>query len=319
VTVLGTVSEEGCRVTVGGIPAEVQEKQFEANLPRTGGVVEVVAVARDAAGNEARARQRVCAYQRTTLVAFLLLLKQADWREADPPRNVQGLLSAVHEPTGLTFVLLPAGSFRMGSPPGEEGREETEGPQHLVTVPAFLMCRTECTRLAWSKASGGALSRRGADRPIENIDWLAAKNWCRKMGLRLPSEAEWEYACRAGSTGSWCFGGNRLQLARYAWYRRNSGGTTHPVATRLPNDWGLFDMHGNVYEWCEDIFLRTYAGAPTDGRAMASTEPLPRVARGGGWLSPASLCRSAMRRMHEWRPGEPHLGFRPARSLPSWD
>ncbi len=120
----------------------------------------------------------------------------------------------------------------------------------------------------------------------------------RGVGYRLPTEAEWEYACRAGSEGAYCFGNDVEQLDRYAWFSGNSGGTTHPVGEKQGNDWGLYDMHGNVWEWCWDLFEKgSY-----------------RVARGGGWYNFARFCRSADRRRSV--PGYRHydLGFRLARS-----
>ena len=136
-------------------------------------------------------------------------------------------------------------------------------------------------------------------RPVENVSWDDTQEFCRRLSAqdrqtyRLPTEAEWEYACRAGRSGRWCFGDDQSMLKQYAWYCDNANGTTHPVGTRKPNAWGLYDMHGNVWEWYSD-WWRDYASAevsdPT-GPAAGSD----RVGRGGGWSSDAGGCRSAYR------------------------
>ncbi len=136
-------------------------------------------------------------YADETVAWFGNLVRGAGWRDA--AWNVRGTLEAVHVKTGLTFVLIPAGEFLMGSPEAEKGREPDER-QHRVTVPAFLLCKTECTQRAWD-AVGGEDDRwwKGLDLPIQMVTWMSVSAWCRKAGLRLPSEAEWEYACRAGT------------------------------------------------------------------------------------------------------------------------
>ncbi|MCI0565149.1 MAG: formylglycine-generating enzyme family protein, partial [Nitrososphaera sp.] len=134
--------------------------------------------------------------------------------------------------------------------------------------------------------------------PVENVTWNDAKEFCEKLtkmtGLdyRLPTEAEWEYACRAGTTGD--YGGD---LDVMAWYSKNSGVKTHPVGQKNPNAWGLHDMHGNVWEWCEDDWNDSYASAPTDGRAWVDMPSRGsfRVLRGGSWCSHDVYCRSAFR------------------------
>jgi formylglycine-generating enzyme required for sulfatase activity len=114
--------------------------------------------------------------------------------------------------------------------------------------------------------------------------------------VKLPSEAQWEYACRAGSTGKYCFGDDVNQLEKYAWYNKNSGSKTHPVREKLANSWGLHDMHGNVWEWCEDIWHENYNGAPTDGSSWLNDgDQCRRALRGGSWGSYGYDCRSAGR------------------------
>lgn len=272
-------------------------------------------------------------YREDTLARFRLLLEDEGWTLTDPPRNLQGMLEAVHGKTGLTFVLVPAGSFEMGSPEDEDKRWDykSEEPVHTVTVPAFLLCKTECTQRSWEKGGGTNESEflRGADLPVEMVTWAECHDWCERNGLRLPSESEWEYACRAGSTLRWCFGDEESELVEYAWYYLNSGdeeyalGTkwyrknvmmywncrTHSVMEKLPNPWGIFDMHGNVWEMCEDTWHNSYEGAPTDGSAWTTEGTPQRVTRGGGYYRTAALCRSAGR-YKSYRAAI--LGFRPA-------
>jgi formylglycine-generating enzyme required for sulfatase activity len=172
--------------------------------------------------------------------------------------------------------------------------------------------------------------------PIDSVTWWSATEWCERAGLRLPSEAEWEYACRAGSSSRWCFGDDRSRLAGYAWYRYNSGYRlldedtawdpdeltpkygckTRAVALKSPNSWGIRDVHGNVSEWCRDEHRESYDGAPSDGSPREGSRLSPRVLRGGSWRLPARSLRCA------WRIGLiPDLdfntfGFRPAADLP---
>ncbi|MBI4570177.1 MAG: formylglycine-generating enzyme family protein, partial [Planctomycetes bacterium] len=167
----------------------------------------------------------------------------------------------------LRLVLRPAGTFLMGSPADETGRWTCEGPQHRVNVSAFLMGKYEVTQHQWQAVMGSnpsEFTNAGLDAPVETVSWDDCQKFCEKAGLRLPSEAEWEYACRAGTTTRYSFGDAESALAEYAWHDANSGGTTHPVGQKKPNGWGLYDMHGNVWEWCEDWYHDSYNGAPTD-------------------------------------------------------
>ena len=166
-----------------------------------------------------------------------------------------------HEKTDLEFVLVPGGTFVMGSD------EEDEGPPHEVTIRTFLLCRTECTQTAWDRVGGiDECSWRGGDLPVENVSWSDPAAWCGRAGLRLQSESEWEYACRAGTTTRYYCGDYESSLGSYAWYSDNSDAKTHPVKQKRPNAFGLYDMLGNVWEWCEDKWHDSYDGAPTDGR-----------------------------------------------------
>jgi formylglycine-generating enzyme required for sulfatase activity len=197
----------------------------------------------------------------------------------------------------------------MGSPPGEIGRFDDEGPQHRVQIKAFAAGKYEVT---WDEYDAcvlaGACSPATDDgfgkgaRPVTNVSWDDAKAYVRWRSVdankryRLLSEAEWEYAARAGTDTEWSHGNDESKLGNYAWYARNSGGKTQVVGQKLPNAFGLFDMHGNVWEWTQDCRHNNYVGAPTDGNAWTTgcTEN-GRVLRGGSWLNfPAGL-RSAFR------------------------
>jgi formylglycine-generating enzyme required for sulfatase activity len=219
------------------------------------------------------------------------------------------------------FVLIPEGRFMMGSPPDEEEWYD-EGPQRQVNVPAFLMARTPCTNTVWYGISRledadleGSRDWRGERLPIEGVSWGDIQEFEAVSGLRLPSEAEWEYACRAGTTTRFCFGNNDSDFGDYAWYLGNSSGKTHPVGEKRPNAYGLFDMHGNVGEWCEDVWYGNYDGAPTDGRAWTDGDSAYHVRRGGCGDSFAWSCRSACRNWNYADRRNSGIGFRPAASI----
>ncbi len=190
----------------------------------------------------------------------------------------------------LDLVWIPAGIFTMGSPTSESGRDSDEGPQHQVTISSgFWMGKTEVTQAQWGRVMGSNPSNlKGAKNPVEQVTWNEAKEFCGRVGGRLPTEAEWEYACRAGTTGPYAG-----DLGQMGWYVDNSGSTMHPVGQKDRNAWGLYDMHGNVFEWCEDGKREYSSTAQTDPEGPAGSS---RVLRGGSWLYRAGDCRSATRR-----------------------
>lgn len=214
----------------------------------------------------------------------------------------------------LELVSVPGGSFLMGSSPSDAGRYDNETPQHSVTLGSFWMGKYEVTQAQWKAIMGNNPSCfQSDDRPVEQVAWADAQEFCRRLSARtrktyrLPSEAEWEYACRADTQTKFCCGDADSSLGGYAWYSLNSGGTTHPVGQKAPNRWGLYDMHGNVWEWCEDFYHSSYAGAPQDGSAwtddptsvdLGNYNGPARVLRGGSWRDEARICRSAYRNLH---------------------
>jgi len=221
----------------------------------------------------------------------------------------------------LEFAPIPAGQFLMGSPLEEGGHENGE-VQHAVELSAFAMMTTQVTQAQWEAVMGTNPSRfKGADRPVEQVSWGDVQVFIQKLneqdpgkGYRLPTEAEWEYACRAGSTGKWCFGDDEARLGDYAWIDANAMGTTHPVGQKKANAWGLHDMHGNVREWCQDWYGDYPGGSVTNPTGASSGSS--RVYRGGGWNYAAGGCRSAIRSSYDPSYRHFNLGFRIARNLP---
>ncbi|MBN2505388.1 MAG: formylglycine-generating enzyme family protein [Verrucomicrobia bacterium] len=230
---------------------------------------------------------------------------------AQPPTSSPPILPT---PSGLNMVLLPAGQFVMGDNTGDPD----EQPAHPVRVRAFMMDTCEVTQQAYERLTRKNPSKSKApDRPVEQVDWYHAVLYCNlrslKEGLqpcydpntlacnfaangyRLPTEAEWEFACRAGTTTKYACGDDPARLRRVAWFKANAGQTTHPVGQKPANAWGLHDMHGNVAEWCQDIYHNTaYAQAQPDN-PRGPTRGDRRVLRGGSWRSSADACRSSAR------------------------
>ena len=226
----------------------------------------------------------------------------------------------------LDMVYVPGGAFTMGSPKTEKGRFNREGTQHSVTVPAFFMAKYPVTQAQWQAVMGNNPSYfKGANRPVENVTWHDAVEFCQKLSqktgraYRLPSEAEWEYACRAGTTTPFCFGETITpDLANYIgclfWKCRWK---TTDVGIFPPNAFGLYDMHGNVWEWCADHWHKNYNGAPTDGSAWISGgNSNLRLLRGGSWNDLPRNCRSACRNCNSPGGRYCNFGFRIAVSLP---
>ena len=208
----------------------------------------------------------------------------------------------VHTKTGIELVFIPAGSFSMGSRQPRGGNF----PQHEVDVKEpFYIAKTQVTNAAYRifldaaayegkgdtdpaydlylrHFRGKSLMSSDDDYPIVWISWNNAVAFCRWAGLKLPTEAQWEYACRAGTTTPYYFGQDDKNAGDYGWSHTNSEALTHPVALKKPNAWGLYDMHGNVWEWVEDDFVGSYDGAPVDGSARIEGT-LTKALRGGSW------------------------------------
>jgi len=226
---------------------------------------------------------------------------------------------------GMKFVYIKPGMFIMGSFSSEADHYDREGPPHKVTISnGFYMQQTEVTQGMWKDVmdkNPSKFSSCGAKYPVENVSWNMVQEFIKKLNrmtapnqYRLPTEAEWEYACRSGTTTRFSFGNNDDSLDKYAWYRLNTWvkdekrGRTHPVAQKNPNAWGLFDMHGNVWEWCQDWYGDYSLGAITNPEGLSSRSC--RVLRGGSFFSFPKHCRSAYRGYEN--PDERHgaSGFR---------
>lgn len=200
----------------------------------------------------------------------------------------------------LEMVQIPEGSFMMGSPEKEAERDKDESPQHQVKVPGFFMGKYEITQVQYQAIMSNNPSYfKGEKRPVEQVSWDDAVEFCKKLSqktgktYRLPSEAEWEYACRAGTKTPFYFGETiTTELVNF-----DGGKETKPVGSFPANGFGLYDMHGNVYEWCQDYWHNNYNGSPTDGSAwLTGGDNTYRLLRGGSWITYQRYCRCAERR-----------------------
>ena len=219
----------------------------------------------------------------------------------------------------LQLVSIPGGVFLMGSPEDEPECSVNESPQHGVTVESFFMGKYPVTQAEWRavaalpqverKLEANPFHFKGDDRPVERVSWYDAVEFCVRLSAhtrreyRLPTEAEWEYACRAGTTTRYHFGDTLTsELANY------DANQTTEVGSYPPNAFGLYDMHGNVWEWCQDHRHKNYKGAPTDGSAWDDQrQNAVRVLRGGSWINFPRYCRSASRIISQ--PGNRVNGF----------
>jgi formylglycine-generating enzyme required for sulfatase activity len=217
---------------------------------------------------------------------------------------------------------IPSGRSMMGSAETEEGRDDDEGPQHEVTIGAgFWLFDTACRQALWQPVMGSNPSgSKGAEQPVERVSWNDCVEFLKRLNelvpsldLRLPSEAEWEYACRAQTKTPFSFG-DEIDPRYVNFSRSRTKRGTVSVGSLLPNPWGLHEMHGNVWEWCADHWHGSYEGAPADGSVWLDAESgAGRVIRGGSWCDNARLCRSACRRRLGAGHRNLHLGFRCAR------
>ena len=237
----------------------------------------------------------------------------------------------VHEKTGIELVYVPAGSFTMGT---MKGGSNSKPPHKVEFKQPFYMGKTEVTNGQYRrfvKASGydGAKDAdttydlylrhfRGKsimptddDHPVVWVSWKNARAFCKWAGVAVPSEAQWEYACRAGTTTEYSFGDKQADFVEYGWSLHDSKGTTHPVGKKKPNAWGLYDMHGNVWEWCEDTYVHNYQGAPTDGTARVEKK-MTKALRGGCWSDATLIWAAGSAARHNSAPvnASNNVGFR---------
>jgi len=218
--------------------------------------------------------------------------------------NADGVWQESVRVQGVTFELIwvPPGEFWMGSPEAEKGRGSNEVRHRARLTRGFWLGKYPVTQRQWAAVMGTNPSRftcMGLEAPVEQVSWDDCQKLIRKLtraagpAWRLPTEAEWEYACRAGSATAWCVGDGEGALQQAAWYAAKSGGTTHPVGQLRPNGWGLYEMHGNVWERVQDWYGEYGAGARVDPTGPSGGSA--RVIRGGSWDDVADACRSAYR------------------------
>jgi len=215
----------------------------------------------------------------------------------------EGMVLDLEDSVKMEFLWIPRGIFTMGSPDDEDGRWRSEGPVHRVTIrKGFWMGKHEVTQEQYWQVTGSNPSKfKGASNPVEQVNWDDAKAFCETLGIktgrpvRLPTEAEWEYACRAGATTRYCTGDSESDLGKAGWWRGNSGEQTHPVGQKVANVWGLHDMHGNVSEWCEDWYDANYYKESPPEDPIGLPWGSKRVVRGGSWEHNSRVCRSAIR------------------------
>ena len=238
---------------------------------------------------------------------------------------------------GMTFVKVPSGSFVMGSHGGEPGHWDVESPQHEVDIETFQLMQTEVTQGMWEEVMGTTINDQkllayedlglwgvGPDYPMYYVSWEDAQRFVYELNqidqefeYRLPTEAEWEYACRAETETRFYWGNDpdSSQISSYAWHKGNAEETetVNPVGLKMPNQWELYDMSGNVWEIVADKWHDDYTGAPQNGSAWMNVDLPVSIKRGGSWLSETRLCRSACRISDGSEYGKIDVGFRLAR------
>ena len=234
---------------------------------------------------------------------------------------------------GMLLVPIPAGQFQMGSPDSDKVAEDKEKPQHLVKITEpFYLSVYEITQQQYEKVmgvspwQGKSIVQEGRDNPATHVGWDDAVEFCRKLSeqegveYRLPTEAQWEFSCRAGTTTVHSFGDDASKLGEYAWYSKNTLDIdeqyAHRVGQKLPNPWGLYDMHGNVWEWCRDRYA-PYGSEKVLTDPTGSAQGENRVLRGGSFLdAPSPIVRSATRGASLPANRYFYVGFRPSRTYP---
>lgn len=247
----------------------------------------------------------------------------------------------VRDDNGLKTKLVwcPAGTFKMGSPKSEEGRDKGEDQVEVTLTNGFWLGKYEVTRSEWKQVmgtepwKGRKFTKEGADYPATRVRWHDAVDFCRKLTEQerqagrlsngweytLPTEAQWERACRARTDARFSFGDDESKLGDYAWFEKNAFSAdeqyAHGVGQKKPNPWGLCDMHGNVWEWCRDVYTEKLPGGrDPEVKADESTEGSDRVCRGGSWRFVAAGCRSGKRDRDTPVHWNSDFGFRPALS-----
>jgi formylglycine-generating enzyme required for sulfatase activity len=252
-------------------------------------------------------------FQRMSQSRILILaaLTSFSCEKSAGPRDANDVPPTITTKSGVEMILIPAGSYEMGNRTGKED----EAHVHTVTLESFLMDKLEVTQAEFDRLHIPNPSHfKAPTLPVEQVTWAQAAFYCNKRsrdedlqpcyneangecdfsaeGYRLPTEAEWEYACRAGTDSDFSFGADARKLGEYAWYADNAGNKTHPVGKKKPNAWGLFDMHGNVAEWCNDVYDKAYYKVSPEANPRGPAVGKENVIRGGAWKSGADTLRS---------------------------
>jgi formylglycine-generating enzyme required for sulfatase activity len=232
--------------------------------------------------------------------------------------NSSGYLEYRHRKAGIVFVALPAGTYSMGSqaddplaPNFDRDAQDRERPVHEVTLSPFAIAKHEVKQAEWKRVMGNDPSRFVEDDlPVEQVSWDDCREFCDKTGLRLPTEAQWEYACRARTPGGYAGSG---RLDDMGWYSERRMPATHSGGGKLPNNFQLRDMHGNVAEWCEDVYDEAFYSKPAASRLnpVCTSGSADRVFRGGSWDDNSTACRSAFRRGEASSNRNSTIGLRP--------
>ncbi|MCX7043857.1 MAG: SUMF1/EgtB/PvdO family nonheme iron enzyme [Candidatus Sumerlaeota bacterium] len=245
------------------------------------------------------------------LLSFVFL---SGCEKAGAPSPSAAAAKIITTSSGVEMVFIPAGDFKMGA----AGWNEDEAPVHAVKIGAFLMDRTEVTQEQYAKMEMPDPSHfKNPKNPVEQVNWPQAAQFCNRRseaeglkpcyneataecdyeapGYRLPTEAEWEYACRAGTSGAYSFGDDPLRLGEYAWFADNASKKTHLVAQKKPNPWGLYDIYGNVSEWCNDVYDKGYYAASPQDNPRGPAKGKMYILRGGAWTWRADQIRSSAR------------------------